>query len=182
VQPPVFAGAARRRFAKTGAAAIGAVLTVKSQPGMAAAVCQSPSAQASGNLSAHPHPGVVCSGLSPGYWKNHPGAWSNMCSYRTVFQKVFLCSSGSPFYNKTMMTLCSAQSYDKNNVAMHIVAAYQNALWGKTSFLTPAMVIEIWRQYYSTGGPGVGYYIPVTNGSIKWYGPQIVTYLSGTMA
>lgn len=176
---PAFKGAARRRFAKTGAAALGAALTLKSQPGMACTICKSPSAVASANISRQPRPGVVCQGLSPGYWKNHTSSWSTSCAPSTRFQKYFKCSYGSPFYGKTMLTLCSPQSYDKNNVAMHIVAAYQNALKGYTSFLTPDKVQAIWTEYWNTGGPGLGYYTPQVG--TRWYGAQIVDYLFGTM-
>ncbi|KQV79050.1 hypothetical protein ASD15_20505 [Massilia sp. Root351] len=176
---PAFAGAARRRFATKGAAAVGAILTVKSQPGMACSICHSPSGFASGNLNSRAPEAVVCEGLSPGYWKNHTGSWHSSCAPSMKFQRRFNCSSSSGFYNKSMLTMLSHQDCDQDNVAMHIVAAYQNALKGYTSFLKPDRVQAIWNEYWRTGGSGRGYYTPMAGK--KWYGPQIVAYLRGTM-
>jgi hypothetical protein len=177
--PPAFAGAARRRFATKGAAALGAILTVKSQPGMACTICHSPSGFASGNLNSHNPHVIVCAGLSPGYWKTHPSNWHSSCVSTAKFRSKFTCSYSSGFYNKSMITMCDPQSFDKNNVAMHCVAAYQNALAGKTSFLSAAKVQAIWNEYWATGGAGVGYYTPMAGK--KWYGAEITAYLRGTM-
>lgn len=58
----------------TGAAlGASAIITLASRP-VLAGVCQSPSAAVSGNLSQHGTP-TTCSGLSPGYWKEHPNQW-----------------------------------------------------------------------------------------------------------
>lgn len=58
----------------TGAAlGASAIFTLASRP-VLAGVCQSPSAAVSGNLSQHGTP-TTCSGLSPGYWKEHPESW-----------------------------------------------------------------------------------------------------------
>lgn len=178
--PPAFAGAARRRFATRGAAVVGAILTVKSQPGMAASVCHSPSGFASGNLNSHNPHIVECSGLSPGYWKNHTEAWHSGCKCETKFHKKFTVSASSEFYGTDMLTILDHQSYDQDNVAMHIIAAYQNALAGKTSFLSATKVQAIWNEYWSTGGSGLGYYTPMAGK--KWYGPEITAYLRGTMS
>jgi hypothetical protein len=176
---PAFAGAARRRFATRGAAAVGAILTVKSQPGMACSICHSPSGFASGNLNSHNPHVVTCQGLSPGYWKTHTSAWHSSCISTTKFQKKFNCSSTSSFYGKEMQFLLDHQSYDQDNVAMHCIAAYQNALKGYTSFLKADRVQAIWNEYWRTGGSGRGYYTPMAGK--KWYGADIVKYLAGTM-
>ena len=176
---PAFAGAARRRFATRGAAAVGAILTVKSQPGMACEICTSPSGNASGNLSRPGSQQVVCQGLSPGYWKTHTSSWHSSCSPSMKFQRRFNCSYTSGFYNKSMLTILTHQDCDPDNVAMHIVAAYQNALKGYTSFLKPDRVQAIWNEYWRTGGAGRGYYTPIAGK--KWYGAEIVQYLRGTM-
>jgi len=176
---PAFAGAARRRFATKGAAAVGAILTVKSQPGMACTICTSPSGNASGNLNSHSPHQVVCQGLSPGYWKTHTESWHSACAPELKFQKRFNCSYSSGFYNKTMLTILDHQSCDPDNVAMHIIAAYQNALKGYTSFLKPDRVQAIWNEYWRTGGANGGYYTPMAGK--KWNGAQIVVYLRGTM-
>jgi hypothetical protein len=177
---PAFAGAARRRFATRGAAAVGAILTVKSQPGMACTVLNSPSGNASGNLSHAPQQAaVVCQGLSPGYWKNHESEWHSACSSSMKFHKRFNCSSNSGFFDKTMISLLEPQHFDQNKVAMHCIAAYQNALKGYTPFLKPEQVQAIWNEYWNTGGAGSGYYTPIAGK--QWYGADIVKYLAGTM-
>jgi hypothetical protein len=63
-------GASRRRFTRAGAAASGVLLTLHSQPGMAATVCAGPSGFQSGLISARPNDPGACAGRSPGYWKN----------------------------------------------------------------------------------------------------------------
>lgn len=63
-------GTARRRFTRAGAAASGVLLTLHSQPGMAAVVCAGPSGFQSGLVSARPNDPGACAGRSPGFWKN----------------------------------------------------------------------------------------------------------------
>ena len=60
---------------KLAGAALGAtaVFTLASRP-VWGGQCSSPSGFISGNLSQHGTP-IMCSGRSPGYWKNHPEAW-----------------------------------------------------------------------------------------------------------
>jgi hypothetical protein len=65
----------RRRFTRAGLS--GSVLmTLASRPALASHC--SVSGIQSGNLS-RPQGGVVCAGLSPGYWKTHPEEWA--CGY-----------------------------------------------------------------------------------------------------
>lgn len=183
-EKPAFAGAARRRFATRGAAAVGAALTLKSTPGMAAGgflPCLSPSGAVSGNISRQ----VACgtSGRSPGYYLNKPSRWpstrtSSLCAPTNKFSDVFI-SSGS-FATCSLNTMCSPQSFDKNNVARHIVASYLNARKGWTPYLPADKVKAIWEAYWLTGGPNGGYYIPPGT-TTRWYGAQIVDYLVSTM-
>lgn len=73
-------GAARRRFTRAGAAASGVLVTLHSQPGMAAVVCAGPSGFQSGLVSARPNDPGACAGKSPGAWKNTdpaPGGSTN---------------------------------------------------------------------------------------------------------
>ncbi len=60
---------------KLAGAALGAtaVFTLASRP-VWGGQCSSPSGFTSGNLSQHGTP-IMCSGRSPGYWKQHPEAW-----------------------------------------------------------------------------------------------------------
>lgn len=183
-----FAGAARRRFVRRGATAAAAgVLTLKSQPGMATVVCTSPSANASFTIFKSTHPGQLTScagGLSPGYYKTHTGNWYSTCQCSTKFDAVFKCYSGNSrsknLIGKTMLLIVTAESFpaasDPNRVAMHIIAAYQNALKGLTTFLQPGQVIAIWNSYAANGS-----YKPLgANDSVSWNGAQIVAYLQST--
>ncbi|WP_317202230.1 hypothetical protein [Janthinobacterium sp.] len=169
---PVFAGAARRRFARGGLA--GAILTLKSQPGMACSVCNSPSGNASGNLNSHAPKLLVCSGKSVDYWRDNPSRWDHGCPSGTKFNKKFNCMGISPLYNQTMLSILQRPSYDHDKVPLLCIAAYQNALAKLTSFLTAAQVQTIWNEYYSHGS-----YTPVAGK--QWNGAQIAAYLSGTM-
>lgn len=64
----------RRRLTSAGLG-VSAIFTLASRP-VLAAQCTSPSAAASGNLSQHGTP-VICTGRTPGYWKQpqHAKAW-----------------------------------------------------------------------------------------------------------
>lgn len=62
----------RRRFTQAGIG-VSAIFTLASRP-VLAGQCFTPSAAVSGNLSTHGTP-PSCSGLSPGFWKEHPTAW-----------------------------------------------------------------------------------------------------------
>ena len=64
----------RRRFTRAGIG-VSAIFTLASRP-VLAGQCFTPSAAVSGNLSTHGTP-PSCSGLSPGFWKEHPEAWKN---------------------------------------------------------------------------------------------------------
>ena len=68
------ADSSRRRFTKSGLAASSVILTLASKPVLGQWACQSPSGFQSGNVSSHGTP-VTCSGLTPGYWGNHPEVW-----------------------------------------------------------------------------------------------------------
>lgn len=62
----------RRKLAGA-ALGVSAILTLASRP-VLAGQCMTPSAACSGNLSQHGTP-TTCTGLSPGFWKQHPGKW-----------------------------------------------------------------------------------------------------------
>lgn len=176
---PAFAGAARRRFATKSAAVVGAVLTVKSQPGMATGVCHSPSGYASGNVNSHNPHIIKCGGRKPDHYCQKPYNWHSNCKSTAKFETRFNCNTTSGFKGKTMDTLSAKQPFDPDQVAMHCIAAYQNALFGYTTAISTTKVQEIWNEYWRTGGSGRGYYMPKANE--KWYGAQIVTYLKSTM-
>jgi len=167
-------GASRRRFAQSGAAVTGVLLTIASRPGMACEICTTPSGYCSSNLSPHGTKTVVCAGRSPGYWKNC-STWPSGCHTTTTFGSVFSCDTAHKTYKTcTMGTIVSPQSWDTYNVGMHLTGAYLNVKAGITSYLTVAMLQSMWTEYQSKG-----YYTP-TYGK-KWYGSDIVAYLQGTM-
>jgi hypothetical protein len=184
-QAPVAAlsakGAARRRFARNGAgASAGVIATVASQNAMATLVCLSPSAACSGNMSRKAT-SVACNGVSPGYWKTHHYAWNSALTNGTAkfsltFPLTSRCSQLSPYscfdiVDPTKVT----NGYDKDNVAMHIMATLLNVRSKRIGFLTENQVLAIWNSYAATGT-----YTPIAN--TVWNGAQIVTYLKSTMA
>lgn len=166
------ANASRRRFGKTGLAASGVLATLASGPVLGyGKVCKSPSGFLSGNLSTHGQP-PLCEGRSPGYWKNH-GGWPVANRSTCKFSSVFTCKKGSPYASITMLKLLSHQNFDKQNLGMHLVAAYLNALKGWTPFLS----IETIKAMFSEWQAG-GYFSPTAG--VKWDAGQIVDYLQRT--
>lgn len=169
-------GAARRRFTRAGAGATGVLLTLASQPGMAADVCTTPSGWLSGGLKSHHGPAPVCSGVSPGYWKTHDG-WPSPVTPDSTFGSIFGCNRrfASTYGAAKCGTILEHQSFDQANLGMHLVATYLNVLSGRISFLTISNVQAIWNEWQSKG-----YYTPTVGK--KWYAADIVIYLRGTMA
>jgi hypothetical protein len=174
-------GAARRRFARAGLGASGVIMTLVSQPGMATTVCRPPSGFLSGTWASH-NPTVTCNGRSPGYWNTHHDQWKSACRTdgTTLFRSLFSCSGHvSVLQAYTLFDIVDptkvARGADRNNVAMHIVAALLNARADKVSVLPETRVREIWNEYSSTG-----YYTP-SAGEKKWDGVDIVKYLKSTM-
>lgn len=175
-------GAARRRFAKAGAGVSGVLMTLASQPGMAAQVCATPSGFLSGTYASHaPH--ATCLGLSPGYWKNHHDAWKASAGTdgTAKFSYVFPCTaSTAALKDYSMFDIVDptvvANGADRDNVAMHIVCTLLNVRSQRISVMNEERVRDIWREYASTG-----YYTP-SAGATKWNGAQIVTYLRSTMS
>jgi hypothetical protein len=167
-------GVARRRFAKAGAGLSGVLLTLTSQPGMACTICTSPSGSLSGGLKSRHGPPVTCTGLSPGYWKNHSN-WPSGCSQSTTFGSIFPCNAKHTNYkNTTCKTMLSHQTFDTNNLGMHLVAAYLNVKARRSTFITDQTLRTIWAEWQQNG-----YYRPTA--AKKWYAYDIVLYLSGTM-
>jgi hypothetical protein len=172
----------RRRFTMAGVAASGVLLTLASRPVLGtetALCCKSPSGWISGNKSTH-GPAPVCEGVSPGYWKNHttwPIPNRNTALFRVAFPS---CAPGSVYYNDTMLKLLKHQDYDKNNLAMHLVAAYLNAVGGRTPFLPVATVQAMFTEWQSTGGHPNGYYTPTAG--VQWNAWKIVAYITATQS
>jgi hypothetical protein len=150
-----------------------------SRNGMATTVgALTPSGFASTTVNSH-SPGTSALGRSPGYWKTHPEAWpSAHTDTNTKFGRVFTCSTTSPLYNCTLMTVVGnvepAKSADRQNVAMHIVASLLNVRAHLITCLDEYKVFDIWNGYLHGG------FVP-TAGAKPWSGSEIVTYLKSTM-
>lgn len=182
-------GVARRRFARAGAGATGVILTLHSQPGMAAfskTQCNSPSGYMSMKPGASAKPQISCSyNRSHGYWKNHPNAWKTMAGMDSSakFGSFFRCTgSYVALANVTMMQVINPspaiKAIDRNNVAMQCVAALLNAraarLAGIRTVLPEDEVVEIWNQFVTSG-----VYVP-SKGAAPWSGAVIASYLEST--
>lgn len=163
--------ASRRRFGKSGLAASGVLITLASRPVLGTEVCKSPSGFLSGNLSTH-GPAPICKGRSPGYWKNHT-KWPIPNRTTCKFSSVFTCPRGSPYAKVTMLELLSHQSFDSQNLGMHLVASYLNAVAGWTSFLTVQRIQSMFSEWSSRG-----YFEPTAG--VRWDAAQIVDYLQLT--
>lgn len=161
----------RRRFGKSGLAASGVLLTLASRPVLGCEVCKSPSGFLSGNLSTHGGPSI-CEGRSPGYWKNQT-SWPIANRSTCKFSSVFTCRPRSPYATVTMLNLLSPQDFDSNNLGMHLVAAYLNAMQGWTPFLTVERIESMFSEWQATG-----YFSPTAG--VKWSAAEIVDYLKRT--
>ena len=188
-------GAARRRLAKAGMGA-GVLATLESKSAMASMVCKSPSGSLSNGLStSHYGPKApVCNGLSPGYWKQWNHAWP--VARDIMFSSVFYTvpsttpcpvrdtSSKSGKYNKynlpyqpgsyacaSMADLLNHQDFDKNNVGMHLVAAYLNIMSGKIDFIKVTSLQTMWNELQTSGR-----YCPTAG--VYWDNSQVAAYLS----
>ena len=191
-------GAARRRFAR-GLGASGVVMTLASQPGMAAAVCTSPSGSLSSGMQTSHAPTVppLCGGMSPGFYKNNPGGWPAQFPSTTTkkFGEIFPTTAGASMAlaGLTLMQVFElngdggpkkprpngpVKDIDAHNVGSHILACYFNLLTNRTTVLSDAMIRNIWREYDNTAGGKFGYYKPAAK--VEWKGDKIVSYLKTT--
>jgi hypothetical protein len=172
-------GAARRKFTRAGVGASGVLMTLASQPGMAA-VCATPSGSlSSGMTSRAPNTQVTCGGVSPGYWRNHD--WPAGTDRNARFGDIFPCSAASSVMANMKMydvLICDDPAIDKFNTGSHTVSAYLNYRKDTTYVITPAIMSKIWKEYQDTGGQAIGYYVPAVNH--KWYGFDIVNYIVST--
>lgn len=181
-------GEARRRFARIGAGATtGVILTLHSQPGMAASTlsCASPSGFMS-NTTNSKSPQNSCSyNRSHGYWKTHEDEWKSRAGVnpKARFGRIFPCKGDyAGIATATLIQVVepsdAVKAVDHNNVAMHTVAAYLNAraaqYAGLPSVLPEDLVMRIWTDYVTKG-----YYSP-DSGATFWTGAQIAFYLQST--
>ena len=179
-------GAARRRFTRAGAAASGVLMTLHSQPGMAAIVCATPSGHASALVSARNPDATSCSGLSPGVWYqstqprgkhgNIPGhvKWPTGITPDTKFGKIFTTSKTIGGYTFEQVLSSNDPGVDPDNLGAHLAAAYLNVLSGRSTFQNEVMLVNIWNelQTYNVFHPTAG---------VDWHARDVVEYLKSTM-
>lgn len=171
--------ATRRRLLQGGLAAGPVLMTLVSRPVLAQQQCQTPSGFVSGNASVAAGGGPICSGLTPGYWKQsqHFSAWTPPyypttvgSNQATLFDAVF-----APHYSgQTLLDVLGLGGGPPDDVARDVVAALLNAAAGLTPVLSVAQVKGIWSEYITQG-----YYEPTAG--VHWDEAQIVTYLASTM-
>jgi hypothetical protein len=162
----------RREFTKTSLGLSGVILSLASRPVLGDVVCKSPSGFLSGNASTH-GPQPVCQGRSPGYWKNHADSWP--IATDTKFKSVFPTSPASVYAKYTFLQLLTPQQDDQQNLGMHLVAAYLNAVSGWTPFLKVETIIAMFAEWQSKGA-----FSPTA--TVQWGAAEIVNYLKATQA
>lgn len=170
------AGLSRRKFAKLGAGAGGVLLTVASQPGMAATVCTCPSQSMSEWASQHPKSTLVCNGVSPGYWVQTFHTWPYPCDRKVMtFGQMFPCGGRTEYRDILVQKLLYPQKFDKDSIGRHFAATYLNIQAGRMSFMTIDALQKIWYEWLSTG-----VYRP--SAGVVWNGARLVAYLKSTMS
>ena len=165
-------GAARRRLTKAGLGAAGVLWTAQSHAMDFA--CVSASAALSGGLDSNKSndTAVACEGRAPGFWKNH-GGWPVATS--TLFSSVFNCPDtlSSTYGSATLLALVEGCDFDKQNIGMHLTAAYLNVKSGKIGFLSERTLLQMWYELRNTG-----HYQPARG--VFWDVEKTKEYLEGT--
>jgi len=182
----------RRRLLKGGLATAPVLMTIANRPAIAAGLpgaCRTASAFGSINASPTGQADIICSGRTPGYWKQSQrfSQWSAPFyptdvmpappGHRaTKFHSSTTGFNGSIFGTNTMLQVLDTGGGGAVAVGRHITAALLNAQAGLTPVLSVATVRTIWNAYITNG-----YYIPISSSpGIKWYADDIVTYLKST--
>lgn len=184
-------GAARRRFTRAGVGAAGVILTLHSQPGMAAEqvlTCATPSGFMSIKTASHNPQNSCTNNRSHGYWKNSESAWvpSTGTSPDAKFGDVLEPRGDyAGLAGYTLMQVLARpkeakeiKDIDHENVAMQIVTALLNARFaaraGIPSVLPEEKVVAMWDEFTLTGG-----YKP-TASATPWTGAELAGYLETT--
>ena len=183
-------GATRRRLAKVGIGA-GVLATLESKAAMASMVCRSPSGSLSNGLAASHYvngKAPLCNGLSPGYWKQSQHTWpvsrdltfasifytvspGTTCPVREPVYKNGTCYNPGSYFCATLDDMLNHQDFDKNNVGMHLVAAYLNIMSGKIDFIKVTSLQTMWNELQTSGR-----YCPTAG--VYWDNSQVAAYLS----
>jgi len=172
----------RRRLLRGGLAAAPVLLTLASRP-VLGQTCTSISGMMSGNTSSPGGRAVVCSGLSPSFWKQEQSftAWPSPYVPKSITGAVerkatmfHACFTGSQFNGKSLLEVLDPSTSDRTGMGRYAVAALLNAQAGKTPVLTVATVKNIWSECTSKG------YYELSAG-VRCYPKEIIAYLKTTM-
>lgn len=183
-------GAARRRFSRKAAGAgTGVILTLASQPGMAAVMCAKPSLDQSlapngGTrnwnvvLSRAPGTTTTCTGLTPAAWAK-VSKWPCIPQYSTVCSPTFTCGTNTKYASAKMGDLLIAHTrvaFDASNsyVGAYLVATYLNVVSGRVTIMNIEDVKKIWLSVITKG-----YFNPTPD--VRWNVARVVEYLKTTM-
>lgn len=175
---------ARRRFARAGLGASGVILTLASQPGMAATrVCKSASGSLSGGLQSRPtDQNLVCGGMTPSFWLDYTvNAWpggtypvATPTKAATLFSSVFPGGSGI-YATATLLQMLgdNAAAGDTSNLGTHLVTTYLNIMSDKISYITIDSLKLMWHDLIT-----YGFYTP--QAGTQWTAEQVKIYLEST--
>ena len=202
-------GAARRRFTRAGAAASGVLLTLHSQPGMAATICAGPSGFQSGLISARPNDPGTCAGVSPGAWKNNDPApngstngngnghgkgggknpsptplpnkvWPSGALPTDLFRTVFSCSlQMSNTYGSDSCTLDYILGNQPTFDKYKLGAHLVAAYLNVLAGLSGFQTVPMLQNIWNELRD-TGYFSPTAG--VQWDAKQVVDYLAGTMS
>ena len=195
--------ALRRKLFRGAYGGVGVMLAVQAKTALGGVVCQSPSAQMSGNTSPRPGQTVVCSGgRSPGYWKvpQHFGEWKDATPAKVTGLAV--CStglgnakltditdqgtlltaigfSGAPADVGLWAVLAFPSKFDGGQLRRHLGAAWLNAgLFIEDTAMYPlarSQIIDMWNATKSGGT-----YCPTgmtCSQSQRWTADQVIAYI-----
>lgn len=163
----------RRRFVQGVGVLVPTILTVSARSSLAA-TCLSPSASASVNLTNsrpdRPADGV-CTGLSPGYWKNRGYPPATLIDFGSVYAGGF---PGVKMFNALSMQ----GNGNFQALARHLAAAWCNLDSGRVS--ANILSLQDLQDMWVSGRTGD--YAPIAGNSIRWGEYEIVSYIKTTMS
>ena len=161
---------ARRRFAKSGLAVSGVLMTLTAQP-VLSQVCTTPSVSASANLSRH-GPVIICNGQSPLFWSLK--SWSlTGTSPTALFSSEF--TGGANYTSMTLHDVVAYNTDKSKDLGKYLVAALLNTRSGRTPFLK---VETIKAMYSELLAPPTYYFYPTAG--VPWRVDQVISYLKST--
>lgn len=181
--------AKRRRLIKGGLSSAPFLITLASKP-VLATTCYSPSETLSGAISHKGPDTILCSGRSPGVWRelaegNAQAKLSWPILPSAAFHGTFNSGPQASFFKNvngqiqslTMLEVMQLTGGgDPSKIGFHVIGAYLNILSGLISplALTTPKLIQMWNEWVATG-----YFTPYA-GAAKWNADQIVSYLKST--